>query len=81
MGRHQDALDALEKSDPALPGYAQQLATIYVRLGRLPEAQATMQKWLEAKPRDLIALEANWPLKAELKAAYIDDLRVAGMPD
>lgn len=81
MGRHQDALDALEKSDPALPGYAQQLATIYVRLGRLPEAQATMQKWLEAKPRDSIALEANWPLKAELKAAYIDDLRVAGMPD
>ena len=81
MGRHKDALDALEKSDPALPGYAQQLATIYVRLGRLPEAQATMQKWLEAKPRDSIALEANWPLKAELKAAYIDDLRVAGMPD
>jgi tetratricopeptide (TPR) repeat protein len=81
MGKYQDALTALNKSDSTLPGYQQQLATTYVRLGRIVEAQSVMREWMQTKPNDSVSFEASWPMKDEFKAAYIADLRLAGMPD
>ena len=81
MGRYQDALTALNQSDPKLPGYRQQLATTYVRLGRLAEAQSVIRDWMQTNPSDSVSFEATWPMKDEYRAAYIADLRLAGMPD
>jgi tetratricopeptide (TPR) repeat protein len=81
MGKYQDALTALNKSDPTLPGYQQQLATTYVRLGRIAEAQSVIREWMQTNPKDSLSFEASWPMKDEFKAAYVADLRLAGMPD
>jgi TolB-like protein/DNA-binding winged helix-turn-helix (wHTH) protein len=82
MGKLEDSRDVLErKCDPTEPGYQQQLATVFVRLGRIDDARAIIRTWMEKNPQDTIGLEANWPLKPEYKAAYVADLREAGMPN
>lgn len=82
MNRNEAAIELLErKCDPTLPGHMQQLAAAYVRLGRLDEARTVMAKWMATNPRDSIAFETSWPIRPELKASYVADLRQAGMPD
>ena len=82
MGKHEDSRDALErKCDPTEPGYQQQLATVFVRLGRIDDARAVIRRWMEKNPQDTVGLEANWPLRPEFRTAYVADLREAGMPD
>jgi len=78
-GRHQEALAYLQGKERQFP---QQLATVYVRLGRLDEARAVIADWLRANPRASIATEAvYWPMRSDLKRAFLDDLRTAGVPE
>lgn len=78
-GRYPEALTALGDNGHQFP---QQLATIYVRLGRLEEARAVIAEWRNANPRATIATEAfYWPARSNLKQGFLDDLRTAGMPE
>jgi hypothetical protein len=58
------------------------LAVVYVRLGRLAEAHATMAACMKAVPTDTLAVEARLPIKdPALRERYLDDLRKAVMPE
>jgi adenylate cyclase len=75
--RYEEALTALQKmSEPSLD----QLAAVYVRLGRIDEARAVMAAFVKDTGYTLED-EARWPLKEPLEQAYLDDLRQAGMPE
>jgi TolB-like protein len=52
-----------------------------VRLGRVAEARAANARLQGERGGWTIAQEAALPMRADLKAAYLDDLRKAGMPD
>ena len=75
-GRHEDALAVLQNMDEPPGDY---LAAVYVRLGRIEEAQAAMAEFVNDTGYT-VEDEARWPLKEPLKQAYLDDLRQAGMP-
>jgi TolB-like protein/DNA-binding winged helix-turn-helix (wHTH) protein len=78
-GRYQEALAPLHDKGGQFP---QRLAAIHVRLGRLDEARAILGEWLRANPRASIATEAvYWPMREDLKRAFFDDLRDAGLPE
>ncbi len=77
-GRYQEALVPLHNNRGWFP---QQLAAVYIRLGRLDGARAVLGVWLRANPRASIATEAiYWPMRDDLKRAFLDDLRTAGLP-
>jgi class 3 adenylate cyclase/TolB-like protein len=76
-GRYKDALAALQRTgEPD----GDQLAPVYVRLGRIDEARAVMAEFVKDTGYTLED-EARWPLIEPLKQAYLDDLRKAGMPE
>ena len=78
-GRPQEALALLRDKGGQYP---QQLAAVHVRLERLDEARALLGEWLRANPRASIATEAiYWPMREDLKRAFLDDLRAAGLPE
>lgn len=78
-GRYPEALTALGDNGPRFP---QQLATIYVRLGRLEEARAVVAEWRRTNPSGTVATEAfYWPARSNLKQGFLDDLQTAGVPE
>jgi class 3 adenylate cyclase/TolB-like protein len=78
-GHYEAALDVLRKlNDPGNP----YLAVVYVRLGRLAEARATMAAYMKAVPTDTMAVETRLPIKdPAVRERYLNDLRAAGMPE
>jgi class 3 adenylate cyclase/TolB-like protein len=76
-GRHEDALAVLQNMDDPS---GDTLAAVYVRLGRIDEARAVMDAFVQDTGYTL-ADEARWPLQEPLEQGYLDDLRQAGMPE
>jgi tetratricopeptide (TPR) repeat protein len=83
-GRPEEALVEYEKyGGPATTN----LAAIYVRLGRMEEARATIAELLKSNPDYTLKTEATWPagkmpqLAEPLQQAFLDDVRKAGLPD
>ncbi len=78
-GRPQEALSNLQDIAGRFP---QQLAAVYVRLGRLNDARSVIAEWRKANRRASIATEAfYWRMRSDLKSAFLDDLRAAGLPE
>jgi DNA-binding SARP family transcriptional activator/TolB-like protein len=77
-GRYQEALAELKSI--AKPK-ALQLAAVYVKLGRVDEARSLVAKFLEKKPDYAIHDAARWPLIGPQKRGWLEDLRIAGLPD
>ena len=76
--RYDDALKAVSRykvDNPAL------YAAISVRLGRLDEARAAVADALKAGTKLSIATEGFYPQIEPQRAAYLNDLRVAGVPE
>jgi TolB-like protein len=78
-GRYEEAFDVMRRlNDPTSP----YVAVVYVRLGRLAEARATMAAYMKAVPTDTMAVETRLPIKDQaVRERYLDDLRKAGMPE
>ncbi|MEZ5830541.1 MAG: tetratricopeptide repeat protein [Dongiaceae bacterium] len=78
-GQYAEALSALKRLNDPTSLY---LAVVYVRLGRIDEARATMADYMKAVPTDTLAVETRWPIKdPAIRQLYLDDLRTAGMPE
>ena len=81
-GRYEDCLSALGRI-VRLPNLARRhQAAAYARLGRLDEALETARKFMAEDADYTLAREDLWPYKhAELREAFVADLRTAGLPD
>jgi adenylate cyclase len=81
-GRYEDCLSALGRI-VRLPNLARRhQAAAYARLGRLDEALETARKFMAEDAAYTLAREDLWPYKhAELREAFVADLRTAGLPD
>ncbi len=77
-GRYQEALDTLGEDGKDFVGM---LAATYVRLGRVDQARALVAAHLKAGGKDTVAQEAVYPLAEPHRTAYLDALRVAGLPE
>ena len=53
---------------------------IYVRVGRLGEAQSILADW-QKETRHSIATQACYAMKEPMNSRYLDDLRKAGLPE
>ena len=62
------------------------LAVVYVRLGKLADAHASIERLLKIYPQWTIEKEAVWPttkqpqLTEQLQKKYLADLAQAGLP-
>ena len=77
-GRYDEAMTTL---DDVGTEYAPQLAAVLVRLGRVAEARAAITSWLRSFPHASIARMALEPIREPWKQGWLDDLRVAGIPE
>jgi tetratricopeptide (TPR) repeat protein len=75
--RYDDALKALSRYKADFPWL---FAVICVRLGRLDEARAAIADALKAGAKLSIAGEGFFPKIEPQRAAYLNDLRAAGVP-
>ncbi len=74
-GRYQEALEVRLRPEAAPDIYA----ALYVRLGRMSEARQMVATAIKSAPTNSVAMEASFPLIEPYRAAYLDDLRKAGM--
>ena len=82
-GQYQDALTTLKGITEPDPVMRLDLASVYVRLGRLEEGRAEVAKYLKANPgrtlKDIRQFETyKDPAQTQ---RYVDDLRRAGLPE
>jgi tetratricopeptide (TPR) repeat protein len=81
-GHYQDALTTLKGLTEPDPGVHLDLASVYVRLGRVEEARAEVAKYLEAYPdRTLKNISVGSYKDSAQTERYLDDLRRAGLPE
>jgi adenylate cyclase len=76
-GHYEEALESVKGSETVFPDVT---AVIYVRVGRVDEARATIADWLKTGSFS-IATELCLAIKEPMKAGYLDDLRKAGLPE
>src|SRR5574337_984036 len=76
--RYDDALKAVMRYKTDVPAF---FAVICVRLGRLDEARAAVADALKAGTKLSIASEGLFPQIEPQRAAYLNDLRAAGVPE
>jgi adenylate cyclase len=76
-GRNEEALKAIKGGESFS---LSTLAVIYVRLGRIAEAKATITNLLKTGSHSIIT-EACWPMREQIKRMYLDGLRKAGLPE
>jgi DNA-binding SARP family transcriptional activator/TolB-like protein len=77
-GRYEQAFAELQKLNKPKPLL---LAAVYIRLGRSGEAHAILRSFRANNPAYTLIDAARWPLHASLKHAWLQDLRVAGLPE
>jgi adenylate cyclase len=77
-GRYEQSFAELQKLNKPKPLL---LAAVSIRLGRLGEAQAILHSFRTNNPAYTLIDAAHWPLHAQLKQAWLQDLREAGLPE
>ena len=83
-GRFEESLAEYEKSKS---GVTTNLAAVYVRLGRMDEARATIAELLKVAPGYSLKEETKWPggrmpqMIERLLKPFLDDVRKAGLPE
>jgi tetratricopeptide (TPR) repeat protein len=78
-GRHQEALDKILPAKDDFPDF---VTNIYVALGRLSDARATVAEWRKADPSVTVTKMAILtPLVEPLMRRYLDGLRKVGLPE
>jgi adenylate cyclase len=83
-GRYEEALAAYKESKA---GVTTNLAAVYIRLGRMDEARATIAELLKVAPGYSLRAEAKWPggrmpqMVEPLLQPFLEDVRRAGLPE
>jgi TolB-like protein len=77
-GRYEEALAALEEFGTE---YIPQLAVVCVRVARVAEARGAIAAWLKSFPDVSVARLALEPIREPWKQRWLDDLRIAGLPE
>jgi TolB-like protein/class 3 adenylate cyclase/Tfp pilus assembly protein PilF len=85
LERYPEALDWFERSkaqNPRIEVTKFLLASCYLRIGEPEKANAAVRDVLQTKPGWTTRLvESSYPLRSATLAAFVDDLRKAGLPD
>lgn len=86
-GKYEEALASMNKISPITNHMRRSLAQILVRLGRVDEARAVMNEYLKNEPEFTLARYRQYihtlPIDESVVdiEPYIDDLRIAGVPE